>query len=134
MTDSVAFADRATWERWLRSHHDDTPGGVWLRLAKKGSDGLAYPEALLGALAWGWIDAQKKSLDDGFWLQRFTPRRPKSGWSKLNRGKAEVERAKADGRWERAYDGARAATVPDDLAVALAAKPKAKKFFATLDG
>jgi uncharacterized protein YdeI (YjbR/CyaY-like superfamily) len=149
MTDSVAFADRATWERWLRSHHDDTPGGVWLRLAKKGSDGLAYPEALLGALAWGWIDAQKKSLDDGFWLQRFTPRRPKGGWSKLNRakaeeliargemaapGKAEVERAKADGRWERAYDGARAATVPDDLAVALAAKPKAKKFFATLDG
>ena len=100
------------------------------------------------ALAWGWIDSQKRALDDGAWLQRFTPRGPRSPWSKINRAKAEaliaegrmrpsglaeVERAKADGRWDAAYDGAASATVPDDLQRALDASPAAKEAFAKLD-
>jgi uncharacterized protein YdeI (YjbR/CyaY-like superfamily) len=109
---------------------------------------LEYVQALDVALCYGWIDGQKGKFDDQYWLQRFTPRKPNSKWSKVNRGKvavlieqgrmrlaglAEVERAKTDGRWEAAYDGARTASVPDDLAAALAANPAAAEFFGTLD-
>jgi uncharacterized protein YdeI (YjbR/CyaY-like superfamily) len=109
---------------------------------------LDYAQALDVALCYGWIDGQKGKFDDQHWLQRFTPRRPKSRWSKINRDKvaalteqgrmqpaglAEVERAKADGRWQAAYDGQRTSSVPDDLLAALAANPAAAEFFATLD-
>jgi uncharacterized protein YdeI (YjbR/CyaY-like superfamily) len=123
-----------------------------LRIAKTSVEGrarLTYVTALEAALAWGWIDGQKRALDAGAWLQRFTPRAPRSGWSKINRAKAEaliaagrmaapglaeVERARRDGRWDRAYDGARTAAVPPDLARALACDAKARAFFETLDG
>lgn len=130
-------------------HHSSSPG-IWLKLEKKarGAVGLDYARALDAALCYGWIDGQKRAFDDGAWLQRFTPRRAKSKWSKINRDKAtvlieqgrmrppglaEVERAKADGRWDAAYDGARSASVPDDLAEALDENPAAAEFFATLD-
>jgi uncharacterized protein YdeI (YjbR/CyaY-like superfamily) len=150
-TDSpvVSFADQAAWRAWLAAHHDE-PDGVWLKIAKKGTDveSVDYPQALDVALCFGWIDGQKKGLDETHWLQRFTPRRSRSIWSKINRAKAEalvaagemqpaglaeIERAKADGRWEAAYDGQRTSTVPDDLAAALAANAVARDFFATLD-
>jgi uncharacterized protein YdeI (YjbR/CyaY-like superfamily) len=138
------------WADWLERHHASSRG-VWLKLAKPAArtSSISYAEAVLGALAWGWIDGQKRAHDDGWWLQKFTPRGPRSGWSKINRdtaealiasgamrppGLAEVERAKADGRWAAAYDSARAATVPEDLAAALAAAPRAAAFFATIDG
>jgi uncharacterized protein YdeI (YjbR/CyaY-like superfamily) len=145
----VAFERSRKWAAWLAAHHQ-TSSGIWLRLAKKGSTVilLTYPEALLVALAWGWIDAQKKPYDDQWWLQRFTPRRPKSPWSKINRAKAEelirsgemkppglaeVGRAKADGRWSAAYDSARTSTIPEDLERALAANRRAAAFFKTID-
>ena len=123
----VSFDGPAAWDAWLAQHHA-TSDGVWLELAKKATAvaSVTYPEALEVALVWGWIDGQKKGLNERAWLQRFTPRRPKSIWSKINRGKvlaliaagkmqpaglAEVERAQADGRWEAAYDGARTITV-----------------------
>src|SRR5262249_1065240 len=111
-------------------------------------DALTYASALDVALAWGWIDSQKQALDETAWLQRFTPRTPRSPWSKINRAKAEaliangrmeapglaeVERAKGDGRWERAYDGARTSTIPSDLAEAFARNPRARAFFEKLD-
>lgn len=121
-----------------------------VRLAKKGAKGaLTYAEALDVALAWGWIDSQKRALDANAWLQRFSPRQAKSPWSKINRAKAEalmaagameppglaeVERARGDGRWERAYDGARTSVVPADLAAALARDVRARAFFESLDG
>jgi uncharacterized protein YdeI (YjbR/CyaY-like superfamily) len=134
----------------LKANHA-TSSGVWLRLAKTARAGaaLTYARAVDGALAWGWIDSQKKGLDATAWLQRFTRRGTRSPWSKINRAKAEaliaggtieasglaeVERARRDGRWERAYDGARAATVPADLAAALAGNAKARAFFEALDG
>lgn len=120
-----------------------------MRIPKKGlTPSLTYAEALDVALAWGWIDSQKFALDEHAWLQRFSPRKAKSPWSKINRAKAEalmasgamkppglaeVERAKRDGRWERAYDGARTAEVPADLAAALARNARARAFFETLD-
>src|SRR5690242_15103234 len=134
------------WRAWLAAHHA-TSSGVFLRIPKKGV--FTYAEALEIALAWGWIDSQKRALDATAWLQRFTPRTAKSPWSKVNRAKAEallaagkleppgvaeVERAKRDGRWDRAYDGAAAATVPDDLAAALAKNARAHRFFEALDG
>ena len=145
------FRDSAEWEAWLEANFDTSPG-VRLRIAKGGKTGKAgfgYPEALGVALAWGWIDGQKWALDDSAWLQRFTPRRGQSRWSKINRAKAEamiaagtmeapglaeVERARADGRWDRAYAGARASVVPADLAAALAANKRARSFFDALDG
>ena len=137
------------WERWLESWHERS-SGVWLALVKKGAGvaGVTYAEALDGAICFGWIDGQKAALDERFWLQRFTPRRPRSRWSQINRaradelaeagqmrpaGAAEVERAKLDGRWEAAYAGQRSAVVPEDLGAALAANPAASEFFATLD-
>jgi len=146
---AVSFATARAWGAWLRAHHASSRG-VWLKLAKKGSSStsLTYPSALAVALAWGWIDGQKNKFDDAWWLQRFTPRTPKSPWSKINRAKAEaliasgsmeapglaeVERAKRDGRWERAYDGARSSSVPADLAAALARNARARAFFEALD-
>jgi uncharacterized protein YdeI (YjbR/CyaY-like superfamily) len=145
----LSFADTRAWSRWLASHHASSRG-AWIRIGKKGSKSksVTYAGALEVALAWGWIDGQKGKLDDAWWLQRFTPRGPKSIWSKANRekatalietgnmqqpGLAEVERAKRDGRWEAAYDSQSRATVPTDLAKALAANPRAARFFETLE-
>jgi uncharacterized protein YdeI (YjbR/CyaY-like superfamily) len=145
----VSFPDARAWSKWLTLHHASSRG-VWLKIAKKGSESgsVTYAGALEAALAWGWIDGQKGKLDDAWWLQRFTPRGAKSIWSKINRekavalieagtmkpaGLAEVERAKKDGRWEAAYDSQSRATVPPDLAEALAANPRAAAFFGTLE-
>jgi uncharacterized protein YdeI (YjbR/CyaY-like superfamily) len=145
----LAFPDPAAWEKWLAAEHADA-SGLWLKLAKKGCPHttVSYAEALDIALCFGWIDGQKRPLDDDYWLQRFTPRKPRGKWSKINRGKAEaliaagrmrptglreVEAAKADGRWDAAYDGQSTATVPDDLRQALDADADADAFFATLD-
>lgn len=145
----VRFVDADGWFAWLAEHH--TEPGVWLRLAKAVVPGpcLRYPDALEVALQWGWIDGQACSIDDREFRRRFTPRRPRSLWSKINTEKAtaliaagrmhppglrEVELAKADGRWDAAYTGSRDATVPDDLAVAFGLNPAAGAFFATLDG
>ncbi|MEV4094036.1 YdeI/OmpD-associated family protein [Streptosporangium saharense] len=147
--ESLFFPSAEAFEEWLVANHASS-SGLWLRLAKKvpGVESLDYVQALDVALCYGWIDGQKKSLDATHWLQRFTPRRPRSRWSKVNRDKVaalleqgrmrpagllEVERAKADGRWEAAYDGSRTATVPEDLELALAGNPAALEFFATLD-
>lgn len=141
--------DAAAWSKWLGSNHASSRG-VWLKIRKKqsGSTSMTYAEALEAALSWGWIDGQKRTFDDASWLQRFTPRGSKSIWSKVNRDKAlalieagkmqapglaEVERAKADGRWAAAYDSQSRATVPPDLAKALRANPLAARFFATLE-
>ena len=149
VTDSTLFKSATAFEAWLRIHHA-TSDGLWLKLAKKGAADptVTYAEAVDIALCWGWIDGQKKAFDEQHFLQRFTPRRSRSVWSKINvakvgkliaagrmqpPGRAQVDAAKADGRWERAYDGARSATVPDDLQAALAACPQAQAFFATID-
>jgi uncharacterized protein YdeI (YjbR/CyaY-like superfamily) len=145
----LSFANARAWSMWLASHHASSRG-VWLKIAKKGSDvaSVTYAEAIEAALMWGWIDGQKGRLDDAWWLQRFTPRGPKSIWSKINRekavalvqarkmkppGLAEVERAKKDGRWKAAYESQSRATVPPDLAKALAANPQAALFFEALE-
>ncbi|MEA2320049.1 MAG: hypothetical protein QOD44_4238 [Solirubrobacteraceae bacterium] len=146
----VSFLSPDEWEEWLEDEHA-TSRGVWLKIARKGTGRLSvsYDEALDVALAYGWIDGQKGRYDDEHWVQRFTPRTPRSRWSKINcaragaliaagrmrpAGLAEVERAKADGRWEAAYDGQSTATVPEDLQRALDANPAARDFFATLSG
>jgi uncharacterized protein YdeI (YjbR/CyaY-like superfamily) len=137
------------FETWLKKHHA-TSDGLWLQIAKKGAaePSVTYAEAVELALCWGWIDGQKKGLDDQHFLQRFTPRRARSIWSKINIGKvatlieagrmqpagqAQIDAAKVDGRWDKAYDGARTSTVPDDLQAALDGAPKAKQFFATIN-
>ena len=143
------FASVAEWEAWLREHHASAPG-IWIRFARKGSAiaSVTYMEALQEALRFGWIDGQARGVDESWYEQRFTPRRPRSIWSKRNRefalalieagrmepaGLREVERAKADGRWDAAYDAPSTATVPDDLQAALDAAPDAAAFFATLN-
>lgn len=145
----LSFESAEAFETWLRDQHA-TSAGIWLKLRKKGAGivALDYAQALDVALCYGWIDGQKGKFDDQHWLQRFTPRKPNSKWSKINRDKvvalteqgrmrpaglAEVERAKTDGRWQAAYDGARTSSVPDDLVAALAANPAAAEFFETLD-
>jgi uncharacterized protein YdeI (YjbR/CyaY-like superfamily) len=145
----LSFADARAWSKWLASNQGSSRG-VWLKIAKKGSksSSVNYADALEVALTWGWIDGQKGKLDAAWWLQRFTPRGPKSIWSKVNReraaalleagnmkpsGLAEVERAKRDGRWEAAYDSQSRAKVPSDLAEALAANPRAAQFFEALE-
>jgi uncharacterized protein YdeI (YjbR/CyaY-like superfamily) len=145
----LVFEHQEAWEDWLSQNHDSV-GGVWMRLAKRGSKirSLTYTEALEGALCYGWIDAQKKPEDASAWLQRFTPRGKRSIWSKINCQKAtalleggrmkegglrEVRRAQEDGRWERAYDSPSNATVPEDLQAALDKSARAKAFFATLE-
>jgi uncharacterized protein YdeI (YjbR/CyaY-like superfamily) len=144
----LAFASDADWEAWLEEHHGRS-SGVWVKIAKKGSGipSVAYPEVLDTALCFGWIDGQRRALDNLYFLQRFTPRRPRSRWSKINRekaealiaagrmrpaGLAEVEHAKADGRWEAAYEGQARIAVPDDLQAELDARPDAAAFFAQL--
>lgn len=145
----LLFEDKQAWAAWLKKNHGKS-AGLWLRLAKKDAESgsMSYAEALELALCYGWIDGQKKSEHDGYWLQRFTPRSARSIWSKINREKAlaliasgqmqpaglqEVERAKSDGRWQAAYDSARTAVIPEDLQQALAASPAAQAFFATLN-
>lgn len=144
----VSFANQRAWEAWLAKHHR-TSQGVWLKIAKKASGhaSVTYDQAVEGALCYGWIDGQKKPLDAQWWLQKFTPRRAKSIWSKINRAKAlrliasgrmkaaglrEVQSAKRDGRWVSAYDSQRTMPVPPDLRAALNKNAKAKAFFATL--
>jgi uncharacterized protein YdeI (YjbR/CyaY-like superfamily) len=145
----LALGSAAEWEAWLRANHTRS-AAVFLRIPKKNAaSGLNYASALDAALAWGWIDSQKRAFDDTAWLQRFSRRAPQSPWSKINRAKAEaliangvmeapglaeVERAKRDGRWERAYDGAKTSAVPRDLAEAFDGNARAKALFETLDG
>jgi uncharacterized protein YdeI (YjbR/CyaY-like superfamily) len=143
----LTFSDAAEWGAWLAKHHRRS-GAVLLRIPKAKGSELTYARALDVALAWGWIDSQKRALDSSAWLQRFSRRTASSPWSKINRAHAEaliasgamkppgldeVERARADGRWERAYEGSRTATVPTDLAAALEQSPRARAFFETLD-
>lgn len=145
----LIVSDASAWRKWLGKNHVE-PRGVWLVLSKKGTikpTRLTYDQALEEALAHGWIDGQAKPRDDATYRQRFTPRRKRSPWSKRNTviaerliqegrmhgaGLAEIERAKADGRWQNAYQGPTAMEVPDDLAAALDAEPAAKAMFAIL--
>ena len=146
----VLFASPAELEAWLEQEGAGSTG-VWLKIAKKdsGVKSVSYAEALEVALCFGWIDSQKRGLDEKHFLQRFTPRRPRGRWSRINRekaegliesgrmlpaGLAEVEAAKADGRWDAAYEGQRTAEVPADLQRELDARPAAGEFFAALDG
>ena len=146
----IPFASRAAWRTWLDENHAASDG-LWLKFAKKGSgfETVSYAEALEASLAYGWIDGQVRKFDEAYYLQRFTPRRRRSRWSKINREKAtrliesgemkpsglrEVERAKADGRWDAAYDSPSNATVPEDLQRALDADEDARSFFEKLDG
>ena len=143
------FKSAKAFETWLKQHHATSPG-LWLKIAKRRADeaSVSYLEAVEIALCWGWIDGQKKGLDEQYFLQRFTPRRARSVWSRVNvdkvamlieagrmkaPGLAQVEAAKADGRWARAYDGARTSVVPEDLTAALDAAPMAKAFFSTIN-
>ena len=143
-----SFESQNSWRAWLDEHHS-VSDGVWIKIAKKASgiSSVTYDEAVEEALCYGWIDGQMKRLDDDFFVQKFTPRRARSKWSKVNidkveqliaagkmhpAGLAEIERAKADGRWDAAYDSPRTATVPSDLEQALDQQPAAKEEFAKL--
>jgi uncharacterized protein YdeI (YjbR/CyaY-like superfamily) len=145
---TIPFPSSTEWEEWLEHNH--ASAGVWIKMAKKdsGIESVRYPEVLESALCFGWIDARREALDERYFLQRFTPRRSRSKWSRINRetaerliaegrmrpaGLAEVERAKADGRWEAAYESTKNITVPDDLQRELDARPQAKAFFAELN-
>ncbi|KAM5341363.1 hypothetical protein ACJ41O_014394 [Fusarium nematophilum] len=145
--ESHPFASPTAWESWLRDNHDTTPNGLWLRLAKKdsGIPSVTYDQALDSALCFGWIDGQRKALDAQHFIQRFTPRRKNSLWSKRNVGKvaaltaagrmqpsgqAEVDAAKEDGRWDRAYSSSSNAEVPTDFQAALDGNAAAGEFFA----
>ncbi len=146
--ETIFFPSADDFYRWLAQHGATSPGLI-LKMAKKGVDppSITYPQAVDVALCHGWIDGQSKRIDDSFYVQRFTPRKKASLWSKVNRekvaaltaagrmlpaGQAEIDRAKADGRWDAAYDPPSTATVPDDLQAALDREPDAKAFFATL--
>lgn len=146
---TLTFASQADWETWLEAHHAGSRG-VWIKIAKKaaGIPSITHAEALESALCYGWIDGQRVGFDEAYFLQKFTPRRARSGWSRVNREKAleliaagrmrpgglrEVERAQADGRWDAAYEPQSAITVPDDLQRELDANPDAQAFFNTLD-
>ena len=146
---TISFESPDTWEAWLADHHAAS-SGVWLKIAKQGSGipTVSHPEALDVALCYGWIDGQRDRFDADYFLQRFTPRTARSRWSKINCAKAttlmeqgrmqaaglrEVERARADGRWDAAYEGQSTATVPDDLQRALELNDSARAFFSTLD-
>lgn len=146
---SLRCRSARAFDAWLRKHHAVSQE-VWLEIARLGAPDptVGYEEAVEVALCYGWIDGQKKARDAMYWLQRFTPRRPQSLWSKVNRaraealiaagrmqssGQAEVDLARADGRWDAAYDSARTAVVPADLQAALNAEPKAAAFFSRLN-
>ncbi len=145
----MAFKSQKDWTTWLDKNHAKS-AGVWLQIARKTGSvkSVPYAEALDVALCYGWIDGQKKGLDESTWLQKFTPRGSRSIWSKINRQKAEeliqsgrmtpaglaaIERAKKNGQWDTAYDSQRTVSVPADLQAALDQNPAAKAFFATLD-
>ena len=145
----MPFSSREAWENFLEERHASSDG-LWLKLAKKGSgiESVTYAQAVEVALCYGWIDGQVRKLDGDHYLQRFTPRRPRSKWSKVNREKAiglmergemraaglrEVERARADGRWDAAYDPPSTAAVPEDLARELEKNERARSFFSKLD-
>ncbi len=145
----LPFASKAAFEAWLDEHHAHADG-VWIKLAKKGTGiaSVSLTDALDVALSFGWIDGQRRSLDETYFLQRYTPRRARSRWSKINvakvaaliergeirpAGLAEVERAQADGRWAAAYDSPGNIQVPPDLQAELDRRPEAKAFFATLN-
>jgi uncharacterized protein YdeI (YjbR/CyaY-like superfamily) len=146
---TIAFASAAEWEAWLEANHA-VAAGVWIKMAKKdaGIESVRYPEVLESALCFGWIDGRREALDEQYFLQRYTPRRARSRWSRINREKAqllieegrmrpsgltEIERAQADGRWAAAYAGQKSIAVPDDLQRELDARPEAKAFFAALN-
>jgi uncharacterized protein YdeI (YjbR/CyaY-like superfamily) len=146
----IPFKDSAAFRQWLDVYHANTDGGAWLRLYKKASgvESVTYAEALDQALCYGWIDGQKKSYDELSFLQKFTPRRSKSTWSKRNiehiarlesaglmtsAGRAEVSRAQEDGRWAAAYDKPSEMVMPDYFLAELEKNPKAKEFFGTLN-
>ncbi len=145
----LVFSSTEEWAAWLEVQ-PRASRGAWLKIGRKGSgrSTVTYEQAVRTALAFGWIDGQKRRLDDAFWLQRFTPRKGRSVWSKRNRelaealiargemreaGRAAVEEAKANGSWDRAYDSQRTAAVPDDLRAALQRDPAAAAFFESLD-
>ncbi|HEX4465622.1 MAG TPA: YdeI/OmpD-associated family protein [Solirubrobacteraceae bacterium] len=142
------FASEADWLRWLEGNHEQRED-VWVRIAKQGSgiDSVRYPEVLDAALCFGWIDARREGLDENWFLQRFTRRRARSRWSRINRekaerliaeglmgeaGLAEVQKAQEDGRWEAAYASQRSSRVPEDLARELSSRPAASGFFEAL--
>lgn len=145
----LPFATQRKFAAWLARHHANS-SGVWIKIAKSASGipSIKYAEAVETALCWGWIDSQTKGIDENWYVQRFTPRGKRSPWSKINcakakaliaagkmksAGMAEIERAKNDGRWARAYDSPARATVPADLAAALARNRRASEFFDRLD-
>lgn len=146
---TMPFESKRKWSDWLAKQHDKSPG-VWLQIAKKdaGIPTVTYEEALDVALCYGWIDGQKKGFDDKYWLQKFTPRGPKSIWSKINTEKGErliasgemktaglkaIELAKQDGRWDAAYASQKNISVPEDFQAMLDKNKKAKTFFASLN-
>ena len=146
------FKSQSAWERWLAKNHT-TSGGIWLQLMKKDAraaakNSLTYAEALDAALCYGWIDGQRKSHDAASWIQKFTPRRKRSVWSKINTqhavrlinekrmkpaGLKEIESAKTDGRWTSAYDSPKNSAIPEDFLKLLARNKKAEAFFHTLN-
>ena len=144
-----SFETASQWAKWLAKNHDFS-GGIWLQFQKKhsGQKSVTYAEALDEALCYGWIDGQKKANDDCSWLQKFTRRSPKSGWSKKNKGHVmrltkegkmktaglnAVEAAKADGRWKAAYDSQSNSKIPEDFLKVLSRNKKAKTFFDSLN-
>lgn len=145
---TLSFESQDAWAAWLEKQHSSSDG-IWIKIAKKASGipTVTYAEAVEVALCYGWIDGQMKRVDDDYFVQKFTPRRARSKWSKVNIGKveeliaagkmkpaglAEIERAKTDGRWDAAYDSPRTATVPPELEEALEKQPAAKETFGTL--
>lgn len=146
---TIEFETAASFEAWLETHHHNT-SGLWIKLFKKdsGKKTISYGEALDVALCFGWIDGQKQAYDEKAWLQKFCPRRAKSTWSKVNIGHVErlinegkmrpagsvaVEKAKADGRWDKAYDSPSKMTIPDDFLIELRKNKKAEAFYKTLN-
>ncbi|WP_018350383.1 YdeI/OmpD-associated family protein [Longispora albida] len=146
--DVLTFTTPAEWEAWLAAHHDE-PGGAWLKLGRKGCryPALALSDALDGALCYGWIDSVRRSFDENYFLQKYSPRRPRGSWSQVNvhraeqlaaagrirpPGQAAIEAAKADGRWAAAYESQKDAAVPPDFQAALDANPAAAAAFGQL--
>ena len=144
----ITFTDALAWREWLDKNYTDQTG-VWIKIAKKASGipSITYAEAVDEALCYGWIDGLKRSYDEQYFLQKFTPRRKRSSWSKVNINKvetlietgrmqapgfAEINLAKADGRWDAAYESQANAVIPDDLTTALTQNSEAKEFFESL--
>lgn len=145
----ISFDTQQHWAVWLEENHAEARG-IWLKIAKKdtGARSVSYAQALESALCYGWIDGQKAGFDEQYWLQKFTPRGPRSIWSRVNRDKVtalidegriqpaglrQVELAKADGRWDSAYASQSTISIPDDLQRELDKDPEARAFFSTLD-